>query len=92
MSAVFDAKPSPSLVTYDTHPDRYAHWKLAFDGAVATLSMDVNEDKVAMVNGGVSPVVEPGLPELVAEMVTSGRLRATTDTEAAIDGSDQGGG
>ncbi|PYQ55314.1 MAG: GDP-mannose dehydrogenase [Acidobacteria bacterium] len=50
--------------------------------------VDVNEDKVAMVNGGVSPVVEPGLPELVAEMVTSGRLRATTDTEAAIDGSD----
>jgi len=45
MSAVLDAKPSPSLVTYDTHPDRYAHWKLAFDGAVATLSMDVDEDK-----------------------------------------------
>ena len=25
------------FVTYDTHPDRYAHWKLAFDGPVATL-------------------------------------------------------
>jgi benzoyl-CoA-dihydrodiol lyase len=34
-----------ALVTYDTHPDRYAHWRLAFDGAVATLSMDVNEEK-----------------------------------------------
>jgi benzoyl-CoA-dihydrodiol lyase len=45
MSAVLDAEPSPSLVTYDTHPDRYAHWKLAFDGQVATLSMDVDEDK-----------------------------------------------
>ena len=32
-------------MTYDTHPDRYVHWRLAFDGAVATLSMDVNEDK-----------------------------------------------
>ncbi len=33
------------FVTYDTHPDRYAHWKLAFDGAVATLTMDVREDR-----------------------------------------------
>src|SRR4029078_8754518 len=30
---------------YDTHPDRYVHWRLAFDGSVATLSMDVNEEK-----------------------------------------------
>ena len=45
MSAVLDAQPSPSLVTYDTHPDRYAHWKLSFDGPVATLSMDVDEDR-----------------------------------------------
>src|SRR5262245_66559781 len=36
-------------VTYDTHPDRYVHWKLAFDGEVATLSMDVSED------GGLKP-------------------------------------
>jgi benzoyl-CoA-dihydrodiol lyase len=33
------------LVTYDTHPDRYHHWKLAFDGPVATLTLDVAEDK-----------------------------------------------
>src|SRR5499427_702600 len=45
MSAVLEPQPSPSLVTYDTHPDRYQHWKLGFDGPVATLSMDVNEDK-----------------------------------------------
>ena len=36
------AKP---FFTYDTHPDRYAHWKLAFDGAVATLRMDVDENR-----------------------------------------------
>ena len=30
---------------FDTNPDRYAHWKLSFDGEVATLAMDVNEDK-----------------------------------------------
>jgi benzoyl-CoA-dihydrodiol lyase len=45
MSAVLESQPSPPLITYDTHPDRYEHWKLAFDGPVATLSMDVNEDK-----------------------------------------------
>jgi len=31
--------------TYDTHPDQYAHWKLAFDGAVATLTLDVDEER-----------------------------------------------
>ena len=31
--------------TYDTHPGRYAHWKLAFDGPVATLTMDVDEER-----------------------------------------------
>jgi benzoyl-CoA-dihydrodiol lyase len=45
MSAVLESKPSPSLITYDTSPERYIHWKLSFDGPVATLAMDVNEDK-----------------------------------------------
>src|SRR2546422_5973040 len=31
-------------ITFDTHPSRYKHWKLSFDGPVATLSMDVQED------------------------------------------------
>jgi benzoyl-CoA-dihydrodiol lyase len=35
---------APAPVTFETHPDRYRHWKLSFDGAVATLSMDVRED------------------------------------------------
>ena len=35
---------SPPHVTFDTAPDRYRHWKLTFDGAVATLAMDVQED------------------------------------------------
>ena len=32
------------MITFDTHPDRYRHWKLTFDGPIATLSMDVRED------------------------------------------------
>jgi benzoyl-CoA-dihydrodiol lyase len=31
-------------VDYQTDPSRYRHWKLAFDGAIASLAMDVAED------------------------------------------------
>jgi benzoyl-CoA-dihydrodiol lyase len=33
------------FVSFDAHPDRYAHWKLAFDGPVATLTLDIDEDR-----------------------------------------------
>jgi benzoyl-CoA-dihydrodiol lyase len=47
MRAVAPAE-SKTLITYDTRPDRYAHWRLSFDGPVATLSMDVDEEKGLM--------------------------------------------
>jgi benzoyl-CoA-dihydrodiol lyase len=31
-------------INFQTHPARYRHWRLAFDGPVATLSMDVDPD------------------------------------------------
>jgi benzoyl-CoA-dihydrodiol lyase len=31
-------------VAFETDPSRYRHWKLSFDGPIATLSMDVQED------------------------------------------------
>lgn len=34
-----------SVITFGTEPDQYNHWKLAIDGPVATLSMDVQEDE-----------------------------------------------
>ncbi|MCC7181350.1 MAG: benzoyl-CoA-dihydrodiol lyase [Acidobacteria bacterium] len=37
------AASSPSI-TFETSPERYQHWKLSFDGPVATLAMDVRED------------------------------------------------
>ena len=33
------------MITFDTHPDRYAHWRMKIDGAVATLVLDVDEDR-----------------------------------------------
>src|SRR5215212_11016312 len=32
------------MITFDTDPARYNHWKLTFDGPVATLAMDVDAD------------------------------------------------
>jgi benzoyl-CoA-dihydrodiol lyase len=37
-------KAALPTVSFDTAPDRYRHWRLTFDGPVATLSMDVQED------------------------------------------------
>ena len=31
-------------IRFDTHPDRYRHWKLSLDGPIATLALDVAED------------------------------------------------
>src|SRR5919198_645648 len=59
----------------------------AADGHQVT-GVDVNPDKVAAVNAGRSPIVEPGLDELLARTVSNGRLRATTSTEEAIDASE----
>ena len=36
-------------IDFRTQPDKYRHWKLAFEGAVAYLTMDVNEE------GGLKP-------------------------------------
>ena len=32
-------------IRFDTHPDRYKHWKLEFDGPIARLNLDVDEDE-----------------------------------------------
>ena len=32
------------MIDFTTHPDIYKHWKLSFDGPVASLAMDVDED------------------------------------------------
>jgi len=32
------------MITFDREPGSYQHWRLTFDGPVATLTLDVNED------------------------------------------------
>src|SRR5919199_497985 len=48
------------------------------------VGVDVNADKVATINAGRSPIVEPGLDDVLARTVAEGRLRATTDTAEAV--------
>jgi len=60
---------------------------LAADGHSVT-GVDVNPEKVAAINAGRSPIVEPGLDALIDDACERGRLRATTDAREAIEASD----
>ena len=33
------------MISFETSPEQYHHWKLSFDGPVATLTLDIAEDK-----------------------------------------------
>jgi len=48
------------------------------------VGVDINPDKVAALNAGRSPIVEPGLDALIAKGRADGCLRATTSTEEAV--------
>src|SRR5262245_20001725 len=50
----------------------------------AVTGVDVNAEKVSMINAGQSPIVEPGLADLIASVVSAGRLHATTDSADAV--------
>jgi GDP-mannose 6-dehydrogenase len=52
------------------------------------VGVDVVQDKVNAVNEGRSPIVEPGLADLLRQGVDEGRLRATTSTEDAVRATD----
>lgn len=47
------------------------------------LCLDVDPNKIAILNGGGLPIHEPGLQEMVRRNMASGRLSFTTDVEAA---------
>lgn len=57
---------------------------LARDGH-RVVGVDINPEKVAAIAGGRSPVVEPGVEELLAAAARAGRLSATGDIEPLLD-------
>ena len=50
--------------------------------------VDISPAKIELINQGKSPIVEPGLEQLLQDGVSKGRLRGTTDVQAAILASD----
>jgi UDPglucose 6-dehydrogenase len=52
------------------------------------ICVDIDAEKIARLKDGVMPIYEPGLKELVAKNVNSGRLSFTSDLAAAVRGAD----
>jgi len=52
------------------------------------VGVDLNRDKVEMISAARSPIVEPGLADVLAEVVFSRRLRATDSTRDAVQATD----
>ena len=88
-AAVFSPVSAP--INYETSPERYQHWQLKFEGAVATLVMAINEDggiregyklKLNSYDLGVDIELNDAVqrirfehPEVRSVIVTSGRER-----------------
>lgn len=60
---------------------------LARDGH-RVIGVDIDDHKLDLIRRGVSPIVEQGMGELVASVVTSGRVEVTSDAAAAVRTSD----
>lgn len=52
------------------------------------VGVDVSASKIETLNSGLSPITEPGLPELLADGVKSGLISATLDPMKAISDAD----
>jgi benzoyl-CoA-dihydrodiol lyase len=81
----------PARISFDTHPERYAHWRMSTDGATATLAMNVHGGKgikrgerLKLNSYGLDVEIEPydGLnrirfehPEVRCVVLTSARER-----------------
>jgi GDP-mannose 6-dehydrogenase len=58
------------------------------DGGHEVIGVDTNQVKVDIINEGRSPVVEPGVGDLIGRWVKEKRLRATIDPHGAVHESD----
>jgi UDPglucose 6-dehydrogenase len=48
------------------------------------ICVDIDEDKIANLKRGKTPIFEPGLPELVTQAIADGTLHFTTDLGSAV--------
>lgn len=52
------------------------------------VGIDINEEKVKLLQQGECPIFEPGLPEILSRNLQAGRLRFTTSYEDAVPNSE----
>lgn len=57
---------------------------LANEGNIVT-GIDIDDNKVSIINKGRSPIVEKGLQEIIRKGISSGNLRATTEGAPSAD-------
>ena len=77
---------------------RVSIFGLGYVGAVAgaciadsghdVIAVDMDPVKVKCIRDGRSPIVEPGLDELIAKGVAAGKLKSTMDFDEAVMNSD----
>lgn len=60
---------------------------LARDGH-DVVGVDIDQSKLDLISSGKSPIVEEGIQEVMAEVVSSGRVTVTSDCATAIAGTD----
>jgi len=59
---------------------------LAQEGHII-IGVDINHNKVNIINSGRSPIIEKDLDEIIKKVVTTGELVATTDAKEAVSSS-----
>lgn len=52
------------------------------------IGVDISAPKVESIQQGKSPIIEPGLSDLIQDQVSQGRLQATSDAETAVNSAD----
>jgi UDPglucose 6-dehydrogenase len=57
---------------------------LASKGNHNITCVDIDEEKVEKINNGTCPIYEEDLPELLEQVVSEGKLKATTNTTEAV--------
>lgn len=77
-----------------SHKKRISIIGLGYVGAVSSsclasmghevIGVDVEQEKVDVINRGIAPIHEPDLQTLISEQIQSGRLSATTDLHQAL--------
>jgi GDP-mannose 6-dehydrogenase len=54
----------------------------------SVIGVDVVKEKIDIINSGKSPIIEPFIDDIIRKSVASGKLKATTNTDYAVNSSE----